>query len=348
MAWLLFPVHSRVVRVGSAYFFQGKPMKTVALIAMTCVALTACGGGDDSSTSATGSNPGTGAGTGSGTGTGSGSSGGSTLTLRYEALSPAGNAASFLTQVNAEGAKGFRYLSDVFNASSNTTSSVFVNDGTAQTYTYELPSAQGSEASFIAQANAEGARGYRFDGPLTYGNLYRKDGGSSATYTYATAAWPTSQAAFLAQASGQGQSGYWLVGPMMLGSTSVSLYMKNNASNATYAYDALTPQSTVSNFLAQANSEGAKGFRAKGQLMFGTETAWVYVKDQTQSPIFTYQSTAIQTSSAAFVQQSNDLGAQGAAYLSDLAFGGSSASFYFKPATCTGFLCTALNPLTQN
>ncbi|BAX62971.1 hypothetical protein BSFP_058390 [Burkholderia stabilis] len=23
-------------------------------------------------------------------------------------------------------------------------------------------------------------------------------------------------------------------------------------------------------------------------------------------------------------------------------------SFYFKPANCTGFLCTTLNPLTQN
>ncbi|MCU9952974.1 hypothetical protein OEJ37_06315 [Burkholderia sp. BKH01] len=37
--------------------------------------------------------------------------------------------------------------------------------------------------------------------------------------------------------------------------------------------------------------------------------------------------------------------------LGDLALGTSipvTASFYFKPANCTGFLCTTLNPLTQN
>ncbi|WP_296228133.1 hypothetical protein [Ralstonia sp. UBA689] len=315
-------------------------MKTVALIALTCAALTACGGGDSSASAI-------GPGSSSGSGGGSGSTG-STLTLRYEALPPAGDAPSFLALVNGEGAKGFRYLSDTFNTASNTTSSIFVNDGTVQTYTYELLSAQGSQSGFIAQTNAEGARGYRFEGPLTYGNLYRKDGGSSATYTYATAAWPASQAAFLAQANGQGQSGYWLVGPIMLGTTSASLYMKNNASNATYAYDALAPQASATAFLAQANSEGGKGYRAKGELVFGTDTAWVYVKDQTQSPTFTYQSATLQASSLAFVQQSNDLGAQGNAYFGDLMLGGAAASFYFKPATCTGFLCTALNPLTQN
>lgn len=47
--------------------------------------------------------------------------------------------------------------------------------------------------------------------------------------------------------------------------------------------------------------------------MFGSTLSWIYVKDQTQSPIFTYQLTG-----ASFVQQANDYGAQGAAYLSDL------------------------------
>jgi hypothetical protein len=130
-----------------------------------------------------------------------------------------------------------------------------------------------------------------------------------------------------------------------------NVYMKNNASNATYTYDALVPTTTVADFIAQANSEGAKGYRAKGGMLFGSTISWVYVKDQTQSPTFTYQSAAIQTTGASFVQQSNTLGAQGNAYLGDLALGTSSpvmASFYFTPKNCTGFLCTTLNPLTQN
>ncbi|WP_423369599.1 hypothetical protein [Burkholderia sp. LMG 32019] len=342
-------------------------MKAVALIALTCLALTACGGDDNSPSasagggSGTSNNGGTGGtgGTGSG-GTGSGGSGGSgsggsgsgTLTWRYEAQPVAADKASFLTLVNSEGAKGYRYLGDYYyNAGNGGTQSVFVNDGTAQTYTYQLQTAPADMTSFVNAANAQGSSGYRYEGPLTYGDLYRKDGGSSATYTYTTTGLPADTNAFLTQANGQGQSGYWFLGPIVVASVQANIYMKNNASSATYTYDALAPTSTVSDFIAQANSEGAKGYRAKGAMAFGATISWVYVKDQTQSPTFTYQSAAIQSTGASFVQQSNTYGAQGSAYLSDIALGMASpvmASFYFKPTNCTGFLCTTLNPLTQN
>ncbi|WP_446901028.1 hypothetical protein [Burkholderia sp. YIM B11467] len=334
-------------------------MKVAALIALTCLALTACGGDDASSPAASGggsgtsNNGGTG-GTGSGgTGTGgSGGSGGSTLTLRYDAQPTAADQASFLTLLNSEGAKGYRYLGDYFyNASSGGSRSIFVSDGTVQTYTYQLQATPADMPGFVSQANTQGASGYRYEGPLTYGYLYRKDGGSSATYTYTTTGLPADPNAFLTQANGQGQSGYWFLGPMAVGSVQANVYMKNNASSATYTYDALVPTTTVSDFIAQANSEGAKGYRAKGGMLFGSTISWVYVKDQTQSPTFTYQSATIQSTGAAFVQQSNTYGAQGSAYLSDLALGTTSpvmASFYFKPTNCTGFLCTTLNPLTQN
>ncbi|MCA8404521.1 hypothetical protein LGN09_06440 [Burkholderia cenocepacia] len=341
-------------------------MKAVALIALTCLALTACGGGDDNSSpassggSGTSNNGGGTGGTGSGgTGSGgnggaggSGGSGGSTLTWRYEAQPVAADRASFLTLVNNEGAKGYRYLGDYFYTAGNGgTQSIFVNDGTAQTYTYQLQTAPADMTSFVNTANAQGASGYRYEGPLTYGDLYRKDGGSSATYTYTTTGLPADANAFLTQANGQGQSGYWFLGPMVVGGAQANVYMKNNASNATYTYDALAPASTVGDFIAQANSEGAKGYRAKGGMAFGTAISWVYVKDQTQSPTFAYQSAAIQSTGASFVQQANTFGAQGTAYLSDIALGTPvpvTASFYFTPKNCTGFLCTTLNPLTQN
>ncbi|QVN20179.1 hypothetical protein [Burkholderia pyrrocinia] len=341
-------------------------MKAVALIALTCLALTACGGDDNPSTgSGSGSsNNGGSGGTGStgsgGNGSGgSGGSGGSTLTWRYEATTPASDGPSFLTLLNSEGAKGYRYLGDYYyDASNGGSRSIFVNDGTAPTYTYQLQSAPGDWATFLNQASTQGTNGYRYEGPLAYGYLYRKDGGSSATYTYATATLPASQDAFVTQANGQGQSGYWFVGPMMVGSAQANLYMKNNASGSTYTYDALIPPTGVNDFIAQANSEGAKGYRVKGGMSFGPanptgaiNVAWVYVKDQTQSPTFTYQSAAIQSTGAGFVQQSNNYGAQGSAYLGDLALGTTTpvmASFYLKPTNCTGFLCTTLNPLTQN
>ncbi|MBR8144236.1 hypothetical protein KDW55_22930 [Burkholderia sp. AU19243] len=331
-------------------------MRTIALIVLSCLALTACGGDDSSSSPA---QPGNVAeSTNTGRIGGSDGSGNSTLTLRYDALPSAADQASFLTLINNEGAKGYRYLGDSFyDAGNGGSQSIFVNDGAAQIYTYQLQPTPTTMTGFVSQANAQGTSGYRFEGPLTYGYLYRKDSGSSATYSYTTADLSTNPDAFVAQANGEGQSGYWFLGPMVAGSEQANVYMKNNASNATYTYDAVIPTSTVGDFITQANSEGAKGYRSKGKMQFGPlqptgaiNLSWIYMKDQTQSATFTYQSAAVQATGASFVQQLNTFGAQGNAYLGDLALGMPSptASFYFEASNCTGFLCTTLNPLTQN
>ncbi|RQR84335.1 hypothetical protein DIE11_06555 [Burkholderia sp. Bp9012] len=331
-------------------------MRTIALIVLTCLALTACGGDDSSSSPAQAGNGAES--TNNGRIGGSDGSGNSTLTLRYDALPTAADQASFLTLINNEGAKGYRYLGDYFyDASNGGSQSIFVNDGAAQTYTYQLQATPTSMTGFVSQANAQGTSGYRFEGPLTYGYLYRKDGGSSATYTYTTTDLSTDPDAFVAQANGEGQSGYWFLGPMVAGSEQANVYMKDNASNATYTYDVVMPTSTVGDFITQANSEGAKGYRSKGKMQFGPlqptgaiNLSWIYMKDQTQSATFTYQSAAVQATGASFVQQLNTFGAQGNAYLGDLPLGMPSptASFYFEASNCTGFLCTTLNPLTQN
>ncbi|WP_414449095.1 hypothetical protein AB4851_07525 [Burkholderia sp. 22PA0099] len=338
--------------------------KAAALIALACLTLSACGGDDSlsvasgsSSSGSSGSSGGTSGGSsGSGSGSsGSGSSGsgsgGSTFTSRFEALTSAADATSFLAQLNAEGAKGFRYVGDeFFSGDGTTTHSIYVNDGSAGTYTYELPSTQTTQSAYLAQLNSEGGRGFRYDSDLTYGTLYRNDG-SSATYSYQFLSNNSSPADFLTQANTQGQSGYWFVGPTSIGGAFLNLYAKNGASSATYTYEAPAAPASSSDFLTQANAEGARGFRAKGTQVFGSSSATVYVKDQTQSPTFTYQTATPQTTSAAFITQSNTLGAQGNAYFSDMAFGTSPpaiASVYFAPKNCTGFLCTTLNPLIQN
>lgn len=72
----------------------------------------------------------------------------------------------------------------------------------------------------------------------------------------------------------------------------------------------------------------------------------------TSMTTLTYQSTAIQATGASFVRQSNTFGGQSSAYPSDMALGTTPplamASFHFAPKNCSGFRCTALNPLTQN
>ncbi|MDR2990363.1 MAG: hypothetical protein LBU72_00255 [Burkholderiaceae bacterium] len=338
---------------------------TKLTIAVICgLALTACGGGGDDSGNGS-SNDNSAAQIGGvppgGDSSSGGSSSGNTLTFRYEALASVddpmtGSTASFLTQVNAEGAKGYRYLSDD-GFSNDAISSIFVNDGTVSSYTYELIADPGNIPDLVIQANTEGAKGYRYEGELMIGaanySLYRQDNGSSATYTYVADSVPTSATDWLVQADGRGQSGYWLVSPIGYGSTESNLYMKNNASSTTYTYDALTPPASLADLLTQLNSEGAKGYRAKGEMVIGGEEQWLYMKDQTQSATFTYLSDAVQGTSALFINQANNYGAQGNAYFSDLVAGttGTSmpvASFYFKASNCSGFMCTALNPLIQN
>lgn len=261
-----------------------------------------------------------------------GSAGGSALTPRYEALTSASDSNSLLSLLNTEGAKGFRYLGDVFYGSS---AAIFVNDGAAPSYTYELLSEPGSASDLVSQANTEGAKGYRYDGPNILGSLYRKDSGSSATYTYVAASASVSDADFLAQLDGQGQSGYWFYGP----TDGVNLYMKNNASNSTYTYEAL-PDST--NLLADLNNEGARGYRLKGDL---GNIGWLYVQDQKQTATFTYTSATSPTSSADFITQANTFGVQGYSLINQAI---SSQAIYFQASNCSGFLCTTLNPLIQN
>ncbi|MEQ5839719.1 hypothetical protein N0A02_09755 [Paraburkholderia acidicola] len=324
-------------------------MNPKIVVVAACLALAACGGDGVSDGSGSGSSH-TGGGTsGTGTsgtgGTGPTSGNGSVRTMMYEALATPSDATSFLAQLNAEGARGYRYI--VEQGFSGAVTNVFINDG-ANTYSYEFQSADNTQAGFLAQANQEGAKGFRYDGPASFGSLYRHQGNSSATYTYAAAAQPTSTAAFLTQANAQGQNGYWYYGPLQLDSASTSLYFKDNSSASTYTYDAVTPPQSIGDFVTQANNEGAKGYRFKGPLGFGTDAAAVYVKDQTQSPTFTYQSQASQTTSAAFIQQANAQGAQSEAYLGDLTFASTPSSLYFLATGCTGFLCSSLNTFTQN
>ncbi len=132
-------------------------MNKKLLIVMTCLGLAACGGSSDSGAGGSPSSGGTGTGGssgGSGSGTGSGA-----LTQTYEALPPPADPAAFLAQLNAEGAKGFRYVAEqAFSGDGNAAQNIFVKD-TGATYTYELLANNATQAGFLAQANQEGARG---------------------------------------------------------------------------------------------------------------------------------------------------------------------------------------------
>jgi hypothetical protein len=294
----------------------------------------------------------------------------------YEGLTSATDATSFLSQLSQEGAKGYRYLYDAsfdqmctdivtIDPNGDTVSpscgpfpppvSVFVNDGTAPSYSYMFLPNPGNVTDLITQANTEGAQGYQYVGsvrdeevsPSFSYVVYRKDDGSAATYTYVadTAGPMASIDAFLSQTDAHGQSGYWFYG--RIGQdypTPANLYVKNNASNATYAYDAQTLGTTTDPaYVAQINNEGINGYRPIYTLTPNTDIpesdlfAMLYIKDQTQSTIFTFQSVTPVENGAGLIAQLNGYGAQGYATWS---WNPAIFLYYFKAANCSGWLCT--------
>ena len=81
------------------------------------------------------------------------------------------NAAEFLSQSNAQGARGFRYRGDIaFGTTTFVASSLYVNNSTlSDRFFYELLTPANSTAAFLTQANAQGARKYLFEGTVGLG-----------------------------------------------------------------------------------------------------------------------------------------------------------------------------------
>jgi len=265
----------------------------------------------------------------------------------YEALPPAADASAFLDQLNAQGARAFRFFSGLAFPTSPTSTEVveaYVKDA-GTTYAFELLPDTGSTADLQAQLNAQGARGFKWGGPYVVGGqirtLYRKDNGSASTYTYAVQAAPADSAAYLSLINAQGGSGYYSVGgAYMIGGATVLVFQKDAQGNATYGYEALDQPGSDSDFLAQFEAKGAQGFRFKTGYVFSDGLKLLYEKDLSQAATFSYQSLQPAANSADYIVQANAEGAKGNALVGDYGLpSGQIRTLYVKPASCSGFLC---------
>lgn len=324
-------------------------MRLTTLLASValCGSLSACGGGSFSF-SAGGVSGGIGSGSSGGGGTGQGGAHASLIV--FESLPPANaNPKAYLQQLNAQGAKGLRYVGD--QAFGDGAQSVFVQDGLAPSYTYELQPGAATVGDFLAQANAEGARGFRYLGLFSVGGsamaLYRADAGTAADYSYIALPPAASPAAFVAEANSQGSSGYWYAGPLPLNGAQ-DVFMRNSASPSTYAYQYQTAATTADGLAAQLNHQGSLGYRYKGALVFGGTSANLYIRDPSQNAAFAYATAPVPASGAAFVSQANGMGM---AYIGPISLGaaaGGTFELYFSSGSCSGFLCVTLDGPTQN
>ena len=266
-------------------------------------------------------------------------------TVKQEALTAATTRSSFLTQLNAQGARGYRYLGgQVFLGDGGKINAIYVKDANA-TYRYAMAPAQTSVNKFLAQANAQGAKGYRFAGLDGRSVIYRKVDGSGATYRYRMLTGQATAAKFLAQANAEGAKGSYYVGPLMFGTKPVELYQKDSKSAATYKYQVLSAASTDAGVLAQLNRQGTAGYRLKTPVYFGGSNRMLYERDTQQSSTFSYVALNPAATSAAFVAQANAQGAKGRGPIGALVQPSATIkSFYFKPDSCTGDLCDSRSP----
>ncbi|MDR2990967.1 MAG: hypothetical protein LBU72_03380 [Burkholderiaceae bacterium] len=305
---------------------------TVLTVAIVCVlVLTACGGGGDDSAGSNGTSTGN---------SGSNSSGsGNSQVFSYEAQPAAADANSFLALLNSEGARGYRYLRT--QTFSDGTQSIFMNNGVIPTYTCEIAPPE----DFIAQANAEGGRGFTLlEGTGFSPNVfYCQSGGAAAQYTYSYAGdvVPSSVSNFSSQLDQWGQSGYVFDTQLIDTSTSIAnetLYEKNTTLTSTYTYAIQSIPNNFNDLLTQLNNEGAQGYNFQSHNLLLNYAPYnvagsginifIYMKNQSQSTIFTYLADTLPTTSTDFITQADNYGVQGNEYLGYLTFSGQPVSLY--------------------
>lgn len=263
--------------------------------------------------------------------------------ISYQAL-PA--SPSFLSQLNAEGANGWNYVSGIIytTGTTNVDLSVLFAKRLNTTYSFELPSNAGSTAELQQQLNAQGARGFSYAGPDTLGAIYRKDNGSSSTYSYRVLPEPADNTVdgLLAQDKAQGAEGYYHLGSsLIVGNDTVRIFQKDSQSTATYDVEVLPSATTNDAFMAQLEAQGARGFRFKSDYGFGDNVIRaLYEKDTTQSATFSYAALTSAANANDLVTQANAQGANGVVLIGDLGLpSGTIKTLYVTPSACSGLLC---------
>lgn len=268
-----------------------------------------------------------------------------TSTFMYEQLPPAGDRAGFLADLNAEGARGFRFLAPLSNNQPPGSANVYVKPGDA-TYVYELTPAPTDANTFLNDANAAGARGFRWVGTMSAGGsnlfMYRKDSDTSATFTYRLEAAAADRTGYVARGNAQGSEGFYNVAPAYsFGTALQAIFEKSSLGNSTFTYEVADAASDEAGLLAQLDEKGGRGFRFRGPYSYGN----IYARDASQSSTFSYQTQVPEAAIADLLQQANAQGANGYGFVGQLGAGGVSKIYYYKPVNCTGpALCMPTGP----
>lgn len=301
-------------------------------VAALAVVLAGCGGGTDDTKY----------------GDGDGASG----TRRFEQLDHMATASTFDSQLDTEGARGFRFVTSLAYAgeAGSATRALYVDDDTAATYVNEVLATAATPDLLLSQLNAQGVRGYQFVGIDARGTTYRKRNGSTASYSYTAllAQAPTARTAsfYQTQLDGQGALGFRLVAELGFQATYVNVYEQNTTDGSVYDVVLVAQAANDASQANQLDTYGAAGYRLKATRVFGGSTYWVYESDTSQGLArFSYALRDDVGTAAALVTQANTELSSDRAFAGRLALpSGVFKSLYVLPIACDGVLCQSSVP----
>lgn len=224
------------------------------------------------------------------------SGGGSTLfnlyvkdsgTFTYKLVPTATTKATLQTQLNTQGAAGYRWTGDLGWMQSGTFASFAVYRklvGTSTTYTYTVLNAVSDSAGTITQANQQGAVGALMVGAdtLLVGpdtvRIYETASGSSARYSYEAQSALGTESNALSLLNSQGSRGYRFRNESVFTDGTKSLFVKDTTQSSNFVYKFATPATTISGVITAANTEGALGYAYTSDYSFSGTQKTVYVK----------------------------------------------------------------------
>lgn len=216
------------------------------------------------------------------------------------------------------------------------------NNGGAATQLsiYEaLPLASNITATeFLNQINGEGARGFRFFSGLAFSAgagiteqvaAYVKD--ADTTWTFELQPDTASSADLQTQSQAAGARGFRFAGPYVVANTFYNLYRKDNNSATTYTTSLLPAAVSSSEFLAQANAQGANRFYASGATyQFGASTVQVYEQASSGNATYAYELLDNPATDAALLAQFDSEGARGFRFRTSFVFSDGTKTVYEK------------------
>jgi hypothetical protein len=270
----------------------------------------------------------------------------------YRTVAPATSASGFVTDANTQGAARFFYYGDnVFGSVSNPALSIYARAlSRAITYTTQTNPAAASQAAFITQLNTNGANGFRFLGNQIFAgqieSVFVKDN-SNAVFAYRSRASAANAAAFITALNDEGAAGYQYQGDFTFSEggsfVNYALFARNTSASNTYTYESLSNSSSATALALQANTQGRRQFRYRGDQSFGTSTfvtVSLYEKNAALNDNFYYQIRSVSDSSASFLSQAGNMGTNRFYFLGTVGFAASpSAELYISvnPSFTNGF-----------